>query len=216
MMFRSPFERKSHQTTPFKKKGNWKAGYHTGVDRVSDTTDLTLVSIGNGTVISVNGCGAGYGNSILIRYGEYVVLYGHMVSRPKWAAGQKIQKGDKIGTMGNTGNSYGAHLHIEIEKAQTWAYAQNLVDPNMLIDWTDFTVKEGAFMAKKWTNGGTTERVYQTTKDCQRQTAGAAIGSLNAHEVATCVAVTDECYLVEYSVSGGKKAGYVKYSGGVK
>ncbi len=49
MIYRSPFTAKSRQTTAFKKSGNWKLGYHTGIDRVCDT-DRTLVAIADGVL----------------------------------------------------------------------------------------------------------------------------------------------------------------------
>ena len=52
MMYRSPFRAKSRQTTEYKKKGSWKLGYHTGVDRVCDT-DRILVACTDGVIIRV-------------------------------------------------------------------------------------------------------------------------------------------------------------------
>ena len=69
-------------------------------------------------------------------------------------------------------------------------------------------------MAKAWKNGSTPEKVYQTVADCK---AGKnSIGSLDAREAATCVAIVDSCYLVTYSAGGTTKAGFVAYAGGVK
>lgn len=220
-MYRSPFGASSYQTTPFKKKGYWKCGYHTGVDRVSNT-DYSLYAIGNGVVESVNACGSSYGQHCVIRLdGKYSVLYGHMREKPAVKVGAKVKKGQLIGCMGNTGNSTGTHLHIEIQCGSRWAYNSNLVDPNSLIDWTDYsidnggsTAKEEDFMSKQWKNGSTKEYVHATTADCKKQKN--PIGYLSAGETATCRAVTSGCYLVEYVANGSYKAGYVKYHGGVR
>lgn len=45
--------------------------------------------------------------------GKYVKsIYGHMHKRPVVEKGQQVSAGDKVGIMGNTGDSNGIHLHI--------------------------------------------------------------------------------------------------------
>ena len=213
MIYRSPFRAKSRQTTAFKKQGDWKLGYHTGIDRVCDT-DRTLVAISDGVVTRTSGCGQSYGNHIVYRTADgKTVLYAHMKDKPTLKVGAKIKAGQKLGTMGNTGNSYGAHLHIELQNSATWGYGKNLLDPNKYIDWNDYT-QESDFMAKPWKNGSTSEKVYQTVADCKAKKN--SIGSLNAKEEAECVAIVDGCYLLTYSAGSTTKAGFVAYAGGVK
>ncbi len=215
MKYRSPFRAKSRQTTAFKKKGSWKLGYHTGIDRVCDK-DRTLVAIADGTVTRVNSCGASYGNHIVYRTNDgKSILYAHMRNTPTVKVGDKIKCGQILGTMGNTGNSYGTHLHIEVQNSKTWGYGKNLLNPNAYIDWNDFgTAKEADFMAKVWQNGNTTEKVYQTVADCKKKQK--SIGSLSAKEKAQCVAIVDGCYLLAYSAGTTTKCGFVGYHGGVK
>ena len=43
----------------------------------------------------------------------------HMATRAV-TKGQKVTKGDKLGVMGNTGNSQGAHTHLEVRKYGTY------------------------------------------------------------------------------------------------
>lgn len=213
MIYRSPFRAKSRQTTAFKKQGDWKLGYHTGIDRVCDT-DRTLVAIADGVVTRISGCGQSYGNHIVYRTADgKTVLYAHMKDKPTLKVGAKIKAGQKLGTMGNTGNSYGAHLHIEIQNSATWGYGKNLLDPDDFIDWNDYT-QESDFMAKPWKNGNTSEKVYQTVADCKAKKN--SIGSLSAKEEAECVAVVDGCYLLTYYAGSTTKAGFVAYAGGVK
>lgn len=40
------------------------------------------------------------------------VLYMHLLSTPTLVPGQQVKKGDRIGTIGSTGNSTGPHLHF--------------------------------------------------------------------------------------------------------
>ncbi len=214
MIYRSPFKAKSRQTTAFKKQGSWKLGYHTGIDRVCDT-DRTLVAIADGVVTRISGCGSSYGNHIVYRTADgKTVLYAHMRDKPTLKVGAKIKAGQKLGAMGNTGNSYGAHLHIEIQDSATWGYGKNLLNPNDFIDWDKFNSQDGDYMAKPWKNGSTSEKVYQTVADCKAKKN--SIGSLSARETAECVAIVDGCYLLTYSAGSTTKAGFVAYSGGVK
>lgn len=59
---------------------------------------------------------ASYGNCIRIDHGGgYSTLYAHL-SEVYVKLGDTVRQGQKIGYMGNTGNSYGAHLHFEVRK----------------------------------------------------------------------------------------------------
>ena len=55
-----------------------------------------------------------YGNCVRIQHGGgRYTLYAHM-SRLAASQGMRVSKGQIIGYVGNTGNSFGAHLHMEI------------------------------------------------------------------------------------------------------
>lgn len=56
----------------------------------------------------------GYGNAVIIDHGNGIeTVYGHS-SRLRVREGQQVKAGDVIGEVGNTGHSYGAHLHLEV------------------------------------------------------------------------------------------------------
>ena len=57
---------------------------------------------------------ASYGNCVKLRHPNgYFTLYAHL-SGVKVSDGQQVEKGRQIGNMGNSGNSYGNHLHFEV------------------------------------------------------------------------------------------------------
>ena len=96
---------------------------HRGLDLVGANYTLDdIVSYANGTVNMVtNGYGNGHGEGVNWAYGNFVkiinddgtvCLYAHM-QYTSVKVGQRVSKGQVIGRMGNSGNSFGAHLHWE-------------------------------------------------------------------------------------------------------
>lgn len=95
---------------------------HTGVD-LGATSDRKVYANADGTVEQIQtGYGnkkgstgmASYGNMVLIKHPNgmktrYAHLQTVLVSK-----GQKVKAGQQIGVQGNTGNSYGTHLHYEV------------------------------------------------------------------------------------------------------
>lgn len=86
---------------------------HNGVDLVS--SNKTIMASDSG-VVSFAGKKSGFGNAIIIDHKNgYETLYGHL-SKISVKKGDKVEKGEKIGVMGNTGRSTGTHLHFEVHK----------------------------------------------------------------------------------------------------
>ena len=56
----------------------------------------------------------GYGNMVFVRHGEeYATLYEHLQEFIV-SLGQKVEKGQVIGYLGESGISIGPHLHYEV------------------------------------------------------------------------------------------------------
>jgi murein DD-endopeptidase MepM/ murein hydrolase activator NlpD len=86
--------------------------FHSGID-ISTPIGTKIQSPADGVVVFIGTKGA-YGKAMVIDHGHGVVTrYGHMDSfdvRP----GQRLRRGDVIGSVGNTGRSTAPHLHYEV------------------------------------------------------------------------------------------------------
>ena len=91
---------------------------HDGIDIAGLGCGSPIYATNSGTVIFA-GWGTGYGNEIEISHGNGIVsTYAHLNSIYV-STGQQVKKGDRIGAMGNTGYSFGCHLHFQTEKYGT-------------------------------------------------------------------------------------------------
>ena len=84
---------------------------HAGVDLgATEGTPIYAAAAGVVTLCRWNG---GYGYNVQIDHGGGITtVYGH-ASKLLCQEGQKVQAGDLIAKVGNTGHSFGSHLHFE-------------------------------------------------------------------------------------------------------
>ncbi|MBQ4151206.1 MAG: M23 family metallopeptidase [Clostridia bacterium] len=101
---------------------NGRTETHGGYDMVGvGSTDVVAVCDGevvqSRIVTDKSNATWQWGNYVCIRTasGQYH-YYCHLKSRAV-QKGQKVRAGDKLGVMGNTGYSFGAHLHFEVRSA---------------------------------------------------------------------------------------------------
>ena len=108
---------------------------HEGLDLFNidrDLSDIPIHTIAKGVVVYartgcpsstqfsdntiLRECGAGWGNHLVIDHGNNVFSrYGHMRFDGVYKrVGDKVNKDEIIGLMGNSGRSEGRHLHLEI------------------------------------------------------------------------------------------------------
>ena len=88
---------------------------HTGLD-LAISTGTPVYCCDEGRVIFAGWNRNGYGNLIKVDHGNgYQTWYAHL-SKIYVKNGEIVAKGEIIGAVGNTGNSTGPHLHLEIRK----------------------------------------------------------------------------------------------------
>ena len=123
----------------------YKAGKHNGIDIIGDNGKANnsgyldyIIAHTEGEVVGVvsnyktnNPGSRDYGNYVKIKHPNgYYTLYAHMkYGSVTVKKSDKIEKGQVIGYMGNTGNSYGAHLHFEVRDTN-----DTKIDPTNYID----------------------------------------------------------------------------------
>lgn len=210
--YRSPFVTLGYTSGAyFKQPGSmWIAGYHTGQDY--NCSNDTLVAPASGT-IQRSRWDKSYGNYIVIATDDgWVILMAHMAYTPMVSEGQHVTAGQQVGIMGNTGNSTGKHLHIEVQSSGTWAYNSNLQDPRQYIDLNNYGGPPPA-ESDIYQNGSTREYVYSTWNSCNAQGSD-YIGWIDPYETANVYGVYEGNYIVVYNAGSTKKVGFVKYNGG--
>ena len=89
------------------------ADNHTGTDiGVPQGVEIHAAQSG---VVTLSRYNSSYGNYCIINHGNgYATLYAHQKQLPLVKVGDTVSRGQVIGYVGNTGNSYGAHLHFEL------------------------------------------------------------------------------------------------------
>jgi murein DD-endopeptidase MepM/ murein hydrolase activator NlpD len=106
--------------------GNDYSGGHPGVD-IAVVEGEPILSADNGVVtMAQGGWNYGYGNVIQVDHRNgFVTLYAHL-SEINVGLCASVYGGQMIGKAGNTGNSFGTHLHFEIRangtRVNPWNY----------------------------------------------------------------------------------------------
>ncbi len=107
---------------------------HAGID-IAKSGTVPIYAAAGGTVIR-SYYSSSYGNVVFISHNingkVYTTVYAHLSSRAV-SSGQKVNQGQFIGYMGNTGQSYGQHLHFEIHAGPWNGSKSNAVNPLSLL-----------------------------------------------------------------------------------
>lgn len=147
---------------------------HQGVDLDLETGD-TVVAAFDG-VVRMSRYYYGYGNMVVVRHHNGLeTLYGHL-SKNLVEVGQSVKAGESIGLGGNTGHSFGSHLHFEMRfMGQPINPAKFIAFENFSLLSTDVTIDSSYFennkLVKKSRHGNGdshSESHYTTVKKTQK------------------------------------------------
>jgi murein DD-endopeptidase MepM/ murein hydrolase activator NlpD len=92
-----------------------KIRMHHGMD-FTGPVGTDIYATGDGVVVKAEFSAYGYGKEVVIDHGYgYKTIYAHL-HQINVDKGDKVSRGEVIGTLGNTGRSTGPHLHYEVRK----------------------------------------------------------------------------------------------------
>jgi LysM repeat protein len=115
---------KGIKTSPFGPR--WGKN-HNGVDLDLETGD-TVVSAWSGKVRYAKFNEGGFGNLVIVRHHNGLETFYAHLSKLLVQPNDEVNAGDVIGLGGNTGHSFGAHLHFEIR------FFDVPINPELLVD----------------------------------------------------------------------------------
>jgi murein DD-endopeptidase MepM/ murein hydrolase activator NlpD len=96
---------------------------HKGIDLSTSRQGDPIVAAADGQVVTVDYDATGFGNYVIVKHKHgFYTRYGHM-QQFRVTMGQRVQQGQVIGYIGNTGLSTGPHLHYEVH------IGSDVVDP---------------------------------------------------------------------------------------
>lgn len=89
-------------------------GYHRAIDIATGAVGVPITALGEGQVEFAGFTADGKGNVVIVDHGDGLrSLYAHM-GKISVAVGTQVDSGTLLGTVGLTGHTTGAHVHLEI------------------------------------------------------------------------------------------------------
>jgi len=109
-----------------------RKAFHTGVDFRGKTGDEVLATAS--AKVKTSSYNSDFGNHIVLSHGNgYETIFAHLQKRLV-KKGEKVQRGQVIGLIGNTGRSTGSHLHYGIN------YKKKSIDPTKYLQVAELSV----------------------------------------------------------------------------
>lgn len=111
---------------------------HQGID-LAPGNNVAIPNAGTG-VVHQNRWHNNFGNMLVMRHDNVggktaYLLYAHMIAKPGHREGATLAKGAIIGRVGNTGASFGAHLHWETHLGGlNWSNPGTHMNPRQFMD----------------------------------------------------------------------------------
>jgi murein DD-endopeptidase MepM/ murein hydrolase activator NlpD len=148
-----------HMTSNFGRRGSRR--YHYGIDIKAQTGD-TIYAAFDGKIRVKRFERSGYGYYLVIRHVNGLeTVYGHL-SKFLVEENDFVKSGQPIGLAGNTGRSFGSHLHFETR------FLGKPINPNFIIDFPNKTVHKDEYLVTnssyKKTNSSS-RSVIRTSED---------------------------------------------------
>lgn len=111
---------------------------HQGQD-VAAPCGSMLAAAQGGQVVTRSFQAGGAGNYVVIHGADagYDYVYMHMKTPGPLSAGQTVKTGQRIGKVGNTGDSQGCHLHFELWSPPGWYRGGHPLDPLPSLQYWD-------------------------------------------------------------------------------
>ena len=106
--------------------GKRRRRFHYGLDLAQPTGEPIYAAFDG--VVRISKRNKSYGNLVIIHHANGLETYYAHMSKREVVAGQQVKSGELIGLCGNTGRSFGSHLHFEIR------YMGNAMNPEEVID----------------------------------------------------------------------------------
>lgn len=164
-----------HYTPPFKgiitsEFGRRKWRYHYGTDIDLNKGDTVRVAF-NGRV-RISTYSKTYGNVVVVRHNNGLeTIYGHL-SKRFVDIDSVITSGTIIGLGGNTGHSYGSHLHFEIR------YFDEPLDPRDVVAFENFQLLSDTLMLSKCNFAYKDEQKMMSAIKYHRVKSGNTLGGI--------------------------------------
>ena len=157
-----------HMTSNFGRRGSRR--YHYGIDIKAQTGD-TIYAAFDGKIRVKRFEGSGYGYYLVVRHVNGLeTVYGHL-SKVLVDENDFVESGQPIGLAGNTGRSFGSHLHFETR------FLGKPINPNFIIDFPSKTVHQDEYLV--------TNSSYKKTNSSSRSVIKSSADSNKYREPAT-------------------------------
>lgn len=149
-----------HVTSGF---GPRKGRMHYGLDLKLQTGDPVKSAFAG--MVRISKYNSTFGHVVVVRhYNGLETLYAHLSER-NVMPGQHVEAGDLLGLGGNTGRSYGSHLHFEVR------FLDEPIDPSLVFDVErgelkahTFDIHKGTFASIAAAKAAASARKYHTVR----------------------------------------------------
>ena len=115
------------------KFGRIRPGFHNDGINIKTYLNNDVVASESGLIIYTGNEIPGYGNLVLIKHNQnWITAYSHL-EKINLSRGSNVKKGQKIGTVGISGNVNKPQLHFEIRKVKKHSIQKIFCLKNLLI-----------------------------------------------------------------------------------